>query len=161
MNSPHSLGPTEYSTHLHSRFQPYSKDDSGKVFRLRAEVFDDSDHSNIEAAFEVPGVTPSDIKVFVKQEMLIIQGQRLPRHYMGPHLPIAPPSTPTRSQPRVTMPIRPIAAGVREFHYGKFCRALRLPSGTNVEKIRAALSDGVLTVTWPRTIPPQNSHERK
>jgi hypothetical protein len=65
----------------------------------------------------------------------MIQGQRLPRHYVGPHLPIAPPSTPTRSQPRVTMPIRPIAAGVREFHYGKFYRALRLPSGTNVSNL--------------------------
>ncbi|KAJ7444420.1 hypothetical protein B0H11DRAFT_1626091, partial [Mycena galericulata] len=116
----------------------------------RAEVFDDTDHSNIEAAFEVPGVKPSEIKIFVKQEMLIIQGQRLPRHRAGPHLPIAPPPTPSSSQPRVTMPIRPIAAGVREFHYGKFYRALRLPSGTNVANIRAALTDGVLTVTWPR-----------
>jgi hypothetical protein len=56
MNSPHSLGPNEYSTHLHSSFH------IDQVI-LRAEVFDDSDHPNIEAAFEVPGVTPSDLKV--------------------------------------------------------------------------------------------------
>ncbi|KAJ7757414.1 HSP20-like chaperone [Mycena olivaceomarginata] len=137
--------------HQHHRFHPYSKsiNDSEPVFRLRVEVFDDSNHPNVEAAFEVPGVKPSEINICVWHEVLIIQGQRLPTHCPRPHPPVAPPPTPNTSQPSATH-LRPLSRGIRESHYGKFYRALRLPSGADVTKIRAALTNGVLTVTWPR-----------
>ncbi|KAJ7791167.1 HSP20-like chaperone, partial [Mycena olivaceomarginata] len=140
--------------HQHHRFHPYSKsiNDSEPVFRLRAEVFDDSHHPNVEAAFEVPGVRPSEISICVRHEVLIIQGQRVPRHCSRPHPPVAPPPTPNTSQPSAT-PISPLSLGIKEFHCGKFYRALRLPSGADVTNIRAALTNGVLTVTWPRMKP--------
>ncbi|KAJ7893165.1 hypothetical protein B0H14DRAFT_2334951, partial [Mycena olivaceomarginata] len=97
----------------------------------RAEVFDDTDHPNVEAAFEVPGVAPSDLRVSVKHGILIIEGQRQPRH------------CPTSPQAYKNPIIRD---KLQEFHYGKFYRALRLPSGTKA----ANLTDGVLTVTWPQ-----------
>ncbi|KAJ7878963.1 hypothetical protein B0H13DRAFT_1630921, partial [Mycena leptocephala] len=87
----------------------------------RAEVFDDSDHPNVEAAFEVPGVRPSEINICVRLEVLIIQGQRVPRHCSRPHPPVAPLPTPNTSQRSATH-IRSI--GIKEFHYGQFYRAL-------------------------------------
>ncbi|KAJ7849932.1 hypothetical protein B0H13DRAFT_1905913 [Mycena leptocephala] len=118
---------------------------------VRAEVFDDAHHPNVEAAFEVPGVRPSELKIFIKHDMLIVQGQRDPKHCPIPRLPAAPPPTPSTAQLTPT-PIRPSSPEIDEFHYGKFYRALRLPPGTEVANIRTALADGVLTVTWRRVM---------
>ncbi|KAJ7838710.1 hypothetical protein B0H13DRAFT_1911616 [Mycena leptocephala] len=100
---------------------------------------------------------PSDLSISVEHNMLIIQGQRLPRHCTtcSPHPLVAPPPTPSISQPE-KMLVRPLAIGIQEFHYGKFYRALRLPSGTDIAGIRATLADGVLTVTWPRAMTDEN-----
>ncbi|KAJ7934010.1 hypothetical protein B0H13DRAFT_1591852, partial [Mycena leptocephala] len=92
----------------------------------RAEVVDDTSHPNVEAAFEVPGVLPSDLRIYLKHGILIIQGQRLPRHSAacGRHAPVAPPPTPITPKTRI------IPQKIQEFHYGRFYRALRLPSDT-------------------------------
>ncbi|KAJ6596496.1 HSP20-like chaperone, partial [Mycena sp. CBHHK59/15] len=100
----------------------------------RAEVFVDPDHPNIEAAFEVPGIKSSDLSIFVQGAILMIQGHR----------------TIKRSRLPSMSPSRPVGLGVEEFNYGKFYRAVRLPAGTTAASVRAGLSDGVLTVTWPR-----------
>ncbi|KAJ7918260.1 hypothetical protein B0H13DRAFT_1607601, partial [Mycena leptocephala] len=99
----------------------------------RGEIFDDPGHPNIEATFEVPGVKSSDLHIFVQGAMLLVQGYR----------------TVKRSHPR-GLSIRPAGLAVEEFHYGKFYRALRLPGGTTAASIRACLSDGLLTLSWPR-----------
>ncbi|KAJ7877293.1 hypothetical protein B0H13DRAFT_1631827, partial [Mycena leptocephala] len=115
----------------------------------RAEIFDDPDHPNIEATFEVPGVKSSGIYLFVQGTILVIQGHRVPRHRRGPHPSLPAPQTITRSHPR-GLSIRRAGVAVEEFHYGKFYRAIRLPVGTAAESIRAGLSDGLLTISWPR-----------
>ncbi|KAJ7830118.1 hypothetical protein B0H13DRAFT_1655257, partial [Mycena leptocephala] len=118
----------------------------------RNHVFDHSDHPNVETAFEVPGVRSSEINICVQHDVLMIQGQRVPRHFSRPHSPVAPPPTPNTSQPSAT-PIRLPSLKIKEFHYGEFYRALRLPSGADVTKVCAVLTNGVLTVTWPRVKP--------
>ncbi|KAJ7788917.1 HSP20-like chaperone, partial [Mycena olivaceomarginata] len=110
----------------------------------RAEIFDDPDHPNIEATFEVPGVNSSDIYIFVQGTILVIQGHRVPRHRRDIKC----------SHPR-GLSIRRTGVAVEEFHYGKFYRAIRLPVGTAAESIRAGLSDGLLTISWPR----QSTHQ--
>ncbi|KAJ7893613.1 hypothetical protein B0H14DRAFT_2259610, partial [Mycena olivaceomarginata] len=107
----------------------------------RAEVFDDPDHPNIEATFEVSGVKSSDLYIFVQGTILIIQGHRTPRHRPSRHPSIPASQTIRRSHPR--------GLSIR-IHYGKFHRAIRLPRGTTAESIRAGLSDGLLTISWPR-----------
>ncbi|KAJ7939242.1 hypothetical protein B0H13DRAFT_1850974 [Mycena leptocephala] len=123
----------------------------GRAGAVWVEVFDDSNHPNVEAAFEVPGVKLSELKIFVQHDMLIVQGQRDPRHCPIPHLPAAPPPAPSTAQLKPA-PICPPSFEIKEFHYGKLYRALRLPPGTEVAHIRAALADGVLIVTWPRVM---------
>ncbi|KAJ7934422.1 hypothetical protein B0H13DRAFT_1591663, partial [Mycena leptocephala] len=113
----------------------------------RAEVFDDLDHPNIEATFEVPGVKSSDIYIFVQGSILSIQGHRVRQHRAGPHHSLPPSQKVERSHPMRSLS----GSAVEEFHYGKFHRALRLPEGTKVSELSlAGLSDGLLTVSWPR-----------
>ncbi|KAJ6610350.1 hypothetical protein B0H10DRAFT_1953953 [Mycena sp. CBHHK59/15] len=47
--------------------------------------------------------------------------------------------------------------GAYLLNYGKFSQALRLPPGTTAASIRAGLSDGLLTITWPRIIKAETS----
>ncbi|KAJ7811726.1 hypothetical protein B0H14DRAFT_2378115, partial [Mycena olivaceomarginata] len=115
----------------------------------RAEIFDDPGHPNIEATFEVPGVKSSDLHIFVQGAILLVEGYRVPRHRPGLHPALSASQTMKRSHPR-GQPIRPTGLAVEEFHYGKFYRALRLPGGTTAASIRACLSDGLLTISWPR-----------
>ncbi|KXN92985.1 17.6 kDa class I heat shock protein 3 [Leucoagaricus sp. SymC.cos] len=44
---------------------------------------------------------------------------------------------------------------VRERRFGKFSRSLRLPEGAKDEEIKAAMEDGVLRITFPKTSPEQ------
>ncbi|KAL6307322.1 hypothetical protein BKA93DRAFT_837795 [Sparassis latifolia] len=42
---------------------------------------------------------------------------------------------------------------MRERRYGKFSHSIPLPQGVKVCEIRAAMENGVLTVTFPKTTP--------
>lgn len=42
---------------------------------------------------------------------------------------------------------------VRERRFGKLSRTLRLPQGVREQDIKASLEDGLLTVTFPKSIP--------
>jgi len=44
---------------------------------------------------------------------------------------------------------------IRERRAGKFSRSLPLPAGTEPEKIKANVADGVLTITFPKAAPEQ------
>ncbi|KAJ6613561.1 HSP20-like chaperone, partial [Mycena sp. CBHHK59/15] len=99
----------------------------------RMEVYNDPDSPNIVATFELPGVKNSDVSISVKQGMLLIQGQRHPRY-------------PSRARAEADSRYFPF----QELRYGSFRRSLRLPSGADTSSITASLSDGLLTVSWPR-----------
>ncbi|KAJ7481029.1 hypothetical protein B0H11DRAFT_2232950 [Mycena galericulata] len=122
------------------------------VFCPRMELYDDPDSENVIATFELPGVRIPDLSIFIKQGMLVIRGQRLCRYRLTrrhPSLPAAPQVDGVDATvPRAETSIRFFP--YRELRYGHFFRRLRLPSGTDLSCITASLSDGLLTVTWPR-----------
>ena len=68
---------------------------------------------------DLPGVAKKDISIEVKDDQLVITGER-------------------KSENK--------KRGFSERYYGKFQRALTLPSGVDPEKIEANYQDGVLTV---------------
>jgi len=77
---------------------------------------------------EVPGLSKDDIKVEVKNNVLTVSGERkLDR------------KTDTPDGSRV------------ERHYGRFERTFSLPDTVVEDKIAAAYTDGVLTLTLPKT----------
>ncbi|KAJ7204263.1 HSP20-like chaperone [Mycena rebaudengoi] len=112
-----------------------------RPFRPRMDVCNDPGSDHIVVTFELPGVRGGDVQVFIKDGVLTVQGQRLARS----------PYTRTL-QARIDPPDEQVFP-VREMRYGYFRRRLRLPNGPNPSFISVFLSDGLLTVSWPRSIP--------
>ncbi|KAJ7672615.1 HSP20-like chaperone [Mycena polygramma] len=128
-------------------------------FRPRMEIFNDPDSPNVIATFELPGVKIADLSISVKQGVLLIHGERQPRYRRRQRHPSV------RGQPQAeagdNMDVDSAAASraseaharlfpKEELRYGQFRRAVRLPTGADTSCISASLSDGLLTVTWPR-----------
>jgi HSP20 family protein len=85
------------------------------------------DKDNFRVRVELPGLKREDIEVSLDDGAVVISGER---------------KTET------------VAEGTevhrQERHYGKFSRALTLPSAIAGDKVTAAYKDGILTVTLPK-----------
>jgi HSP20 family protein len=75
---------------------------------------------------ELPGLNPSDVKVEVTDEAIILQGERKDER------------DETKDGVHVT-----------ERHYGSFYRSIPLPEGADPEKASARFENGVLELTVP------------
>lgn len=71
---------------------------------------------------DVPGVDPKDVDISLDGDVLTIRGERKVQHE---------------------------EASYREVSYGRFERRIRVPDGTDPEKIAATCDHGVLIVTVP------------
>jgi HSP20 family protein len=95
------------------------------MFQPQIDIAGDDEAYNIK--LEVPGLTKDDIKVEVRDDLLVISGEKKDesesrdKHYY-----------------RV------------ERSYGQFQRTLNLPQDANVDDMRASLKDGVLSLYIPR-----------
>ncbi|KAJ7075117.1 hypothetical protein B0H15DRAFT_41494 [Mycena belliarum] len=128
-------------------------------FRPRMEVYNDPDLPNVIVTFELPGVRISDVSITVpKPGMLLIQGDRRPRYGR----PRAHPSVRGHQETEtVDMDVDSQTSGhtqldtryfpCQELRYGSFRRAIHLPSGADASCIKANLSEGLLTVSCPRS----------
>jgi len=85
------------------------------------------DESGYVVKVELPGVNRSDVKIVVQDRQLTIRGEKK-----------------QEKEARETNYHRV------ERSYGSFQRTFTLPSGVKSDKIEAAYSDGVLTVTLPK-----------
>ncbi|KAG1737487.1 HSP20-like chaperone [Suillus paluster] len=114
------------------RMQEQSRSDV--IFRPRVEICDDPSSSRITATLELPGMKADDVRVTLERDnLLAISGERVSK-------------APSDQSASVSFP-------VREIKYGKFLRTLDVPSGTMMSTISAAMSDGMLLVSWPRSPP--------
>jgi HSP20 family protein len=104
-----------------------SRGDGGKsVWSPLIEV---SEHDgNYVLRAELPGLNPSDVKLEMTDEAVIIEGERKIQHQE------------TKGGVQIT-----------ERKYGRFYRAIPLPEGADVEKAQAKYENGVLEVTVPLT----------
>ncbi len=87
-------------------------------------IWEDSDALYAEA--EIPGVAPEDLEVYAVGDELTIRGTRKPREGEN------------------------VAYHRRERGTGEFTRVVTLPVNVDADKVKAALKDGVLTVTLPK-----------
>ena len=93
---------------------------------LAAEVADEGDH--IQVMLEVPGLDPDDFEIVVHDDMLVVRGEkRLSRHETKGHYHLM------------------------ERAYGRFERAIRLPTAVDDEHAEAKYRAGVLTVKLPKS----------
>jgi HSP20 family protein len=85
-------------------------------------ISEDPEHIYVRA--ELPGVNPEDLDITIKEQHLVIRGERK-----------IPPEEKNVNYHR------------RERESGFFRRVLRLPSQVDPNKVEAACKDGVLTIT--------------
>jgi HSP20 family protein len=85
------------------------------------------DKDNFRVRVELPGLKREDITVSIEDGTLVISGERKNE--------TADEGTEVHRQER---------------YYGKFSRALTLPSAVAADQVKAAYKDGILTVTLPK-----------
>jgi HSP20 family protein len=102
----------------------------GMDFTPRLEMDDKGDEIILSA--ELPGLTDKDVQVELNKDMLTIRGEKKSH----------------REE-------KSASGYFNERGYGSFERTIRLPSDVLKDKIDAAVKDGILTVTLPK------SHEAK
>ncbi|KAJ7216640.1 hypothetical protein GGX14DRAFT_442264 [Mycena pura] len=129
------------------------------TFRPRMEIYDDPASPIVIATLELPGVSISDLAIGVKQGKLEIKGRRCPRYPTNRRPPTSSQAdadamhvdSAEGSQAQATEDERRFP--VKELRYGSFHRAIPLPAGlADTSCIKASLSDGLLTVSWPRAL---------
>ena len=100
----------------------------GFVWAPVCNVWEEDNALHVEA--ELPGLTKDEIHVAVENGVLTISGEK-------------------REERREGKPES--AFHLYERHYGRFERALTLPTNVEPDKIRARYENGVLEVTLPKT----------
>src|SRR5208282_3975781 len=123
-----------------TRWEPFTElgELRGRLDRMFEELFDDRkstwtpaidverDNGNLVMRADVPGITPEEVKIEVKDDILTVAGEHEEKkedkgeHYLR-----------------------------RERRYGSFSRSMALPAGVDAKKIKAKTHDGIVEVTIP------------
>ncbi|KAF5348532.1 hypothetical protein D9756_009543 [Leucocoprinus leucothites] len=103
-----------------------------RAFKPRMDLHEDTDRNLVTATFELPGVNRSDVQLDVHDGLLTVAAET-----------------------KFSTEHEESGYAVRERQFGKFSRSLRLPLGTKDTDIKASMSDGVLTITFPKRSPEQ------
>lgn len=89
------------------------------------DIEEDKDNYIVKA--EIPGVKKEDIKVTVRDNLLVVSGERSCEKEVK-----------DRTYHRI------------ERSYGKFSRTIALPAAVDPDKIKASYTDGILHITLPK-----------
>ncbi|KXN88454.1 Heat shock protein 16 [Leucoagaricus sp. SymC.cos] len=98
-----------------------------RTFKPRMDLHEDSEKNVVSATFELPGVKKDDVRLEVQDGFLTVSAETKSSTEHGES-----------------------GYAVRERRFGNFSRTLRLPKGVKDEEIKAAMADGVLTITFSR-----------
>jgi HSP20 family protein len=86
------------------------------------------DKDNLYAKLELPGVNKDDVSISLHEGVLTVSGER-----------------------KVEAESAEADMYRNERYFGKFNRSVTLPSPVDVSKVKANYTDGILTVTMPKT----------
>jgi HSP20 family protein len=94
------------------------------------DLHEDAEKNLVSATFELPGLVKDNVHIDVHGNRLTVsaESKRSEEHDED-------------------------GFAVRERYFGKFSRTLQLPFGVKSEEVKASMSDGVLTVTFPKSTP--------
>ncbi|XP_006456989.1 hypothetical protein AGABI2DRAFT_188751 [Agaricus bisporus var. bisporus H97] len=115
-----------------SRLNTNSVIPSSGVLKPKLDLHEDTQKNLITATFELPGVKKEDVQLDIHNGILIISAEN-----------------------KASSEHEENGYAIRERRFGKMSRSLRLPQGIKDEDIRAAMADGVLTITFPKLSPDQ------
>ncbi|MEW6218190.1 MAG: Hsp20/alpha crystallin family protein [Thermodesulfobacteriota bacterium] len=88
-------------------------------------VSEDRDALYVRA--EMPGIKAEDVEISLEDGTLLLKGERRP-----------------------IQPEGNVSYHRRELEYGRFSRAITLPSKIRMDKVKATTRDGILTITLPK-----------
>ena len=94
------------------------------------DVHEDKEKNLVTATFELPGLKKEDVHIDVHNNVLTASGE-----------------TKTDESKEKD------GYAVRERRFGRFSRSILVPQGIKEEEIKAALENGVLSVSFPRSGP--------
>lgn len=128
------------------------------TFVPRMVLMEDDSCNKLTAIFELPGVKTCDITLQIRGGNLIVSGERKPPPQLQAALttPSALPRNPvTAADDMAAGDAMETEGGIRitthELRFGSFHRSIPVPDGLKESDVTAALQDGLLTVTWPKT----------
>ncbi|VDB84772.1 unnamed protein product [Peniophora sp. CBMAI 1063] len=98
--------------------------------RPKMDVHEDKEKNVVTATFELPGLKKEDVQIDVHNSVLTVSGET-----------------------KIDETKEQDGYAVRERRFGRFSRSIPVPQGIKEEEIKAALEDGVLSVTFPRSAP--------
>ncbi|KIM41266.1 hypothetical protein M413DRAFT_445303 [Hebeloma cylindrosporum] len=99
-----------------------------RSIKPRLDLHEDAEKNLVTASFEFPGVSKEDIQIEVANGKLTVSAE-------------------TKQSTEHSED----GYAVRERRFGKFSRTLQLPQGVKDDEINAAMENGVLTITFPKT----------
>ncbi|KAH9481860.1 Heat shock protein 16 [Psilocybe cubensis] len=113
-------------------------DNSITTLRPRMDLHEDSKQNIVTATFELPGLKKEDVDIQVNNNRLTISGES-----------------------KISTEKEENGYVARERRFGKFSRTLQLPHGVEDKQIKAGLDNGVLTVTFPKSVAPKAQESKK
>jgi HSP20 family protein len=94
------------------------------------DLHENKETNTVTATFELPGLKKEDVQLEVQDGRLTVSAEN-----------------------KVSSEHASEGYAVRERRFGRISRTLRLPQGVKEEDIKASLENGVLTVTFPKSMP--------
>ncbi|KAF7331148.1 Heat shock protein 16 [Mycena sanguinolenta] len=96
------------------------------------DLHEDSKANTVTATFELPGVKKEDVQIDVHNGRLSISAET-----------------------KLSENFEKDGYAIRERRFGKIARTLQLPQGVNENEVKAAMDNGLLTITFPKSTPEQ------
>jgi len=103
-----------------------------RSFKPRLDLHEDAEKNVIIATFEFPGLSKDEVQI----------------NFQNGKLTVSAETKTTKSEHNADT-----GYTLNERLHGKFSRTLQLPQGVQNEQIKATMENGLLTVTFPKTLP--------
>ncbi|TFK36510.1 HSP20-like chaperone [Crucibulum laeve] len=127
----YNQGNTGYN-HLQPRPSTQHLDEAIRAFKPRMDLHEDTEKNLVTATFEFPGVRKEDVQLDVHNGRLVVSAEN-----------------------KLSEEHEERGYVVRERRFGRFLRTLQLPQGVQDGEIKASMEDGILTVTFPKSVQEQ------
>ncbi|KAK7033313.1 heat shock protein 16 [Favolaschia claudopus] len=103
-------------------------DEVQRTIRPRMDLHEDTANNTVTTTFELPGIKKEDVQIDVHNGRLNISAES-----------------------KISEEKEQDGYAIRERRFGRISRTIQLPPGVKESEVKAAMENGVLTVTFPRS----------
>lgn len=115
----------ELGNKVNQMFDDFVRKDSAGI-AVNVDVYETDDSYIFQA--DLPGMTKADVKLQVRDDQLTLKGERKRGETLGD-----------------------VTFHKQERKFGEFRRSFSIPSGVDLEGIKAKFENGTLTITFPKS----------